>query len=94
VAPPNGVSFCPGCSTLGYEVKPGITGWAQAKGRNALDWEEKLTLGIWYADHWSFELDVKILLLTAIKVLKREGISAGGSATMPPFEGIRKEPHG
>jgi lipopolysaccharide/colanic/teichoic acid biosynthesis glycosyltransferase len=70
-----------------HEVKPGITGWAQVNGRNALSWEEKFRLDVWYVDHWNLWLDVKILLLTMWKVLKREGISAEGSATMPMFMG-------
>ncbi len=70
-----------------HEVKPGITGWAQVNGRNALTWEEKFRMDVWYVDHWNLWLDVKILLLTIWKVLKREGISAEGSATMPVFTG-------
>jgi len=70
-----------------HEVKPGITGWAQVNGRNALSWEEKFQLDVWYVDHWNLWLDMKILLLTIWKVLKREGISAEGSATMPVFTG-------
>ena len=70
-----------------HEVKPGITGWAQVNGRNSLGWEEKFKLDVWYVDHWSIWLDIKILFLTVIKVLKREGISAEGHATMPEFLG-------
>jgi len=70
-----------------HEVKPGITGWAQVNGRNALSWEEKFRLDVWYVDNWNLWLDLKILLLTIWKVLKREGISAEGSATMPVFTG-------
>jgi sugar transferase EpsL len=70
-----------------HEVKPGITGWAQVNGRNALSWEEKFRLDVWYVDRWNLWLDMKILLLTIWKVLKREGISAEGSATMPVFTG-------
>jgi len=70
-----------------HEVKPGITGWAQVNGRNALSWEEKFRLDVWYVDHWNLWLDMKIVLLTIWKVLKREGISAEGSATMPVFTG-------
>lgn len=73
-----------------HEVKPGITGWAQVNGRNALTWEEKFTLDAWYVDHYSFLLDVRILGLTVKKVFSREGISAGGHATMPEFQGSRK----
>lgn len=70
-----------------HEVKPGITGWAQINGRNALSWEEKFELDVWYVDNWSIWLDLKILLLTLIKVLKREGIHADGHVTMPEFFG-------
>ena len=69
-------------------VKPGITGWAQINGRNALSWEEKFELDVWYVEHRTFWLDVKILAATAWKVLRREGISAPGEATMPPFRGV------
>ena len=68
-------------------VKPGITGWAQINGRNALTWEEKFELDVWYVEHRSLWLDLKILAATAWKVLRREGISAPGAATMPPFLG-------
>lgn len=71
-------------------VKPGITGWAQINGRNALSWEEKFELDVWYVEHRTFWLDVKILAATAWKVLRREGISAAGEATMPPFRGSGK----
>ncbi|MGD2086266.1 MAG: sugar transferase [Candidatus Aminicenantes bacterium] len=70
-------------------VKPGITGWAQVNGRNALSWEAKFELDVWYVDHWSLALDFKILGLTLIKVLKREGISQDGRATMEKFKGNR-----
>ena len=70
-----------------HEVKPGITGWAQVNGRNAISWEEKFKYDVWYVDNWSLFLDIKILCLTVIKVLKREGISANGHATMPVFLG-------
>ena len=68
-------------------VLPGITGWAQVNGRNALTWEEKFRLDVWYVDNWSFWLDIKILLLTLWKVLKREGISQPGHATAEEFLG-------
>jgi lipopolysaccharide/colanic/teichoic acid biosynthesis glycosyltransferase len=68
-------------------VKPGITGWAQVKGRNALSWDEKFELDVWYVDNWSPALDLKILFLTLVKVLKREGISQEGMATMEKFRG-------
>lgn len=70
-----------------HEMKPGITGWAQVNGRNALSWEEKFALDVWYIDHCSLWLDVKILFMTAIKVFQREGISAEGAATMQEFMG-------
>jgi len=70
-----------------HEVKPGITGWAQINGRNALNWEDKFKLDVWYVDHWGIGLDFKILWLTLVKVVKREGISADGHATMPEFKG-------
>ena len=69
-----------------HEVRPGITGWAAVHGRNATSWERRLALDVWYVDHWSLRLDLKILLMTVIKVLKREGISAHGHATMPRFD--------
>ena len=68
-------------------VRPGITGWAQVNGRNAISWEEKFALDIWYVDHYSFFVDMKILLITLHKVLFPEGISAEGEATMPEFCG-------
>lgn len=70
-----------------HEVRPGITGWAQVNGRNALSWDEKFALDLWYVEHRSFMLDLKILLLTVRKVLVRDGISAAGEATMPKFTG-------
>jgi lipopolysaccharide/colanic/teichoic acid biosynthesis glycosyltransferase len=70
-----------------HEVKPGLTGWAQVNGRNALSWRDKFALDVWYVDNQSFRLDLKILWLTLVKVVKREGISAAGEATMPPFTG-------
>lgn len=70
-----------------HEVRPGITGWAQVNGRNAISWEKKFDLDGWYVDHLSFWLDVKILLLTFLKVFKREGISQQGQATMEEFWG-------
>lgn len=70
-----------------HEVRPGITGWAQVNGRNALSWEEKFRLDVWYVDNRSFWLDLRILWLTVRKVLAREGISADGEATMPRFTG-------
>lgn len=70
-----------------HDVRPGLTGWAQVNGRNALSWEEKFALDTWYVDHRSFWLDVKILLLTVGKVLRRDGISGEGEVTMAKFEG-------
>lgn len=70
-----------------HEVRPGITGWAQVNGRNAASWEERLAMDVWYVDHVSLALDVKILLRTLASVLRREGISAEGHATMPVFKG-------
>jgi lipopolysaccharide/colanic/teichoic acid biosynthesis glycosyltransferase len=73
-----------------HEVRPGITGWAQVNGRNALTWEERFGLDVWYVDHRSFGLDMKILALTAWKVLRQQDISEPGEATMSPFEGSAK----
>lgn len=70
-----------------HELQPGITGWAQVNGRNALSWEEKFKLDVWYVDNRSFWLDIKILWLTVKKVLVREGVSAAGEATMSRFRG-------
>jgi len=70
-----------------HEVRPGITGWAQVNGRNALSWDAKFSLDVWYVDHCSLWGDIKILWLTVKKVLVREGISAAGEATMPKFTG-------
>jgi sugar transferase EpsL len=70
-----------------HEVKPGITGWAQVNGRNALTWEERFKLDVWYADNWSILLDVKILFMTITTVIRRDGISSEGHATMPEFRG-------
>lgn len=71
-----------------HEVKPGITGWAQVNGRNAISWEEKFALDVWYVDNCSLSLDIKILAVTIWKVFRREGISAEGEATMPEFMGL------
>lgn len=73
-----------------HEVKPGITGWAQVNGRNAITWEEKFKLDVWYVDNWSLWLDIKIIARTIWKILKREGISQPGQATMEEFKGIGK----
>ena len=72
-----------------HEVRPGITGWAQINGRNAVSWEERLSLDVWYVDHRTFRLDLVILFRTVRKVLLREGIQAAGEATMPKFTGKR-----
>ncbi|WP_309381807.1 sugar transferase [Cerasicoccus frondis] len=74
-----------------HEVRPGITGWAQINGRNAISWEEKFRLDVWYVEHQSFLLDLKILFSTLAKVIRREGISASGEATMPEFMGTGHE---
>lgn len=73
-----------------HDVKPGITGWAQVNGRNAIEWDEKFRLDVWYVDHQSLTLDLKILWLTALKVFKRDGVSAEGHATMPKFTGNQR----
>jgi lipopolysaccharide/colanic/teichoic acid biosynthesis glycosyltransferase len=70
-----------------HDVMPGITGWAQINGRNALSWEKKFELDTWYVDHWSLWMDLKILGITALRVLRRDGISSAGYATMPKFVG-------
>lgn len=70
-----------------HEVRPGVTGWAQVNGRNAIGWEEKFALDVWYVDNASFLLDLKILLLTVVQVFRRKGISAEDHATMPKFMG-------
>jgi lipopolysaccharide/colanic/teichoic acid biosynthesis glycosyltransferase len=76
-----------------HEVRPGITGWAQVNGRNAQSWDERLRLDVWYVDHRTFWLDVKILWLTLLKVARSEGVNRPGHATMPRFTGSRGEPH-
>ena len=70
-----------------HEVRPGITGWAQVNGRNALTWEEKFVHDVWYVEHRSFLLDLRILMLTTLKVVRRDGISAAGEVTMAAFKG-------
>ncbi|GAA6119684.1 sugar transferase [Acidovorax sp. FG27] len=70
-----------------HDVRPGITGWAQVNGRNALRWEDKFALDVWYVDHRSFRLDLRILALTVLQVLRRDGINAPGEATAAPFTG-------
>jgi len=73
-----------------HEARPGLTGWAQIQGRNALTWEEKFRLDVWYVDHWSFWLDIKIILLTVWKVIAGEGVSQPGQATTEYFLGNEK----
>ncbi|EHH0708299.1 sugar transferase [Vibrio vulnificus] len=74
-----------------HEVRPGVTGWAQINGRNAISWEEKFKLDVWYVDNRSFWLDIKILLLTVKKVFVKEGISADGHVTIAPFTGQKQQ---
>lgn len=73
-----------------HEVKPGITGWAQVNGRNAISWEEKFELDVWYVDHRSLWLDIKILFLTVLRVLRREGINQDNHVTMEKFKGSKR----
>lgn len=70
-----------------HEVKPGITGWAQVNGRNAITWDEKFRLDLWYVDNCSFALDVRIILLTVVKIIMRDGINQAGMATAEKFKG-------
>jgi lipopolysaccharide/colanic/teichoic acid biosynthesis glycosyltransferase len=70
-----------------HEVLPGLTGWAQVNGRNAITWEQRFALDVWYVDHWSLVLDAKILAITLLKTVRREGISPPGQATSPEFMG-------
>jgi lipopolysaccharide/colanic/teichoic acid biosynthesis glycosyltransferase len=72
-----------------HQVRPGLTGWAQINGRNALTWEQKFELDTWYVDNGSFWLDMKILIITAFKVVKRDGINADSDVTMPVFTGSK-----
>jgi len=74
-----------------HEVRPGVTGWAQVNGRNAISWEEKFALDVWYVDNVSFGLDLKILLMTVGKVLRRDGISSSTTATMERFTGAERQ---
>ncbi len=74
-----------------HNVRPGVTGWAQVNGRNAISWEQKFKLDSWYVENQSFWLDLKIILLTIRKVVKRDGISAEGEVTMSKFEGVGKD---
>jgi sugar transferase EpsL len=74
-----------------HEVKPGITGWAQVNGRNSITWEERFALDVWYVDNWSLWLDLRILAITACKIVRREGIRHPGEATMSEFMGTKKQ---
>jgi sugar transferase EpsL len=73
-----------------HEMRPGITGWAQVNGRNAITWQDKFDLDVWYVDHWSLGLDVRILWMTLVQVLSGTGVSAEGHATMPEFMGTEE----
>ena len=75
-----------------HDVRPGITGLAQVNGRNAISWEDKFKLDVWYVDNWSFWLDVKIIFLTIWKILKREGINQPGQSTAKEFKGATRKP--
>jgi lipopolysaccharide/colanic/teichoic acid biosynthesis glycosyltransferase len=74
-----------------HNVRPGMTGWAQINGRNAVKWDQRFELDLWYVDHWSFWLDVSILAKTVWQVVRREGIARPGHATMPEFGGVAAE---
>jgi len=74
-----------------HEVRPGITGWAQVNGRNAISWDEKFDLDVWYVDNQSIWLDIKILWLTVKKVIMRDGINQNGQATSEAFKGSKNE---
>lgn len=74
-----------------HEVRPGITGWAQVNGRNRADWQDRLAMDVWYIDHCTFWLDLRILVLTVLTVLRRSDVSAKGHATMPAFTGTQTE---
>ena len=73
-----------------HDVMPGLTGWAQVHGRNAITWDDKFKHDVWYVDHWSFLLDLKIILMTAGKVVTREGVTQEGQATTEYFTGNKK----
>jgi len=77
-----------------HDMRPGITGWAQVNGRNAITWEEKFRHDVWYVDNWSLGLDLKILLMTLIKVIRMEGINQPGNATMEVFRGTTTSDQG
>lgn len=73
-----------------HEVRPGITGWAQVNGRNAISWEQKFEYDVWYVDNISLYLDIKILILTVLKVIKQDGVNSGNNVTMKAFKGNKK----
>lgn len=73
-----------------HEVRPGITGWAQVNGRNAISWEKRFELDLWYVEYHSLYLDIKIILMTLLKVFKKEGVSEDGHATVSKFKGIKE----
>ncbi|AXK43607.1 sugar transferase [Erythrobacter aureus] len=73
-----------------HEARPGVTGWAQVNGRNAISWDQKFALDVWYVDNRSIWLDLKIVWLTIVKVVRRDGISAAGEATMSKFKGVKE----
>ena len=75
-----------------HDVRPGITGWAQVNGRNAISWEDKFILDVWYVDNWSLWLDVKIIFMTILKILRREDINQPGQATAEEFKGMIRKP--
>ena len=77
-----------------HEVRPGLTGWAQVNGRNAISWEDKFNYDVWYVDHQSFGLDMKILWMTLLKVISAEGVSQQGNVTMEKFQGQSNHPQG
>ena len=74
-----------------HEVRPGITGWAQVNGRNALTWEDKFRLDVWYVDNWTLWLDIKIIVMTVARVLRREGVTDGETVSMKRFEGSGRD---
>lgn len=76
-----------------HEVRPGVTGWAQVNGRNAVAWDERFEMDVWYVENWSFGLDVRILWMTVAAVFRRSGVSAEGHATMPEFTGSAESAH-
>ncbi len=73
-----------------HDVRPGITGWAQVNGRNAISWEDKFRLDVWYVDNMNFWLDLKIMMLTAMRIIRRDGVNAAANVTMPRFDEERK----